>query len=317
MPLDLSGSIGSISNLIAQKYNTESERANNIGQAQFSLGMYKLQRKDALKDYATNNEYNSPRAQMQRFRDAGLNENLIYGNSTQAAPIRSTDSKGASFTAPKIDSQSMGNSLTSMYDTRLKSAETDNLAKQGTILQQTAINQALEADKIKAETLNINSNTAGSTLDQTLKSKLAPYNLQAADLNNQKLSNEIPKLQADTQYTNDQNIRAAAQNSASLRETAERILRSQADRSKTPYEKREIEARIQALGSDNILKQLDIELKKQGIQPHDGIIQRTVMQKIQELTSVEHFNRVKETLKKAGDYINEKSRILPFKINRY
>ncbi len=37
--------------------------------------------------YRENREYNSPAAQMQRFKDAGLNPNLIYGQSNTAQPV--------------------------------------------------------------------------------------------------------------------------------------------------------------------------------------------------------------------------------------
>lgn len=55
-------------------------------------------RQNALADWNRLNVYNSPAQQMQRFKEAGLNPNLIYKQTNEAAPVRSTD-----FVAPKID----------------------------------------------------------------------------------------------------------------------------------------------------------------------------------------------------------------------
>ena len=55
-------------------------------------------RQNALADWNRLNAYNNPEQQMQRFKEAGLNPNLIYKQTNEAAPVRSTD-----FVAPKID----------------------------------------------------------------------------------------------------------------------------------------------------------------------------------------------------------------------
>ena len=54
-------------------------------------------RQNALADWNRQNAYNAPAQQMQRFKEAGLNPNLIYKQTNEAAPVRSTD-----FVAPQI-----------------------------------------------------------------------------------------------------------------------------------------------------------------------------------------------------------------------
>lgn len=59
-----------------------------------------LQRQWALSDWNTQNEYNSPEAQMGRYRDAGLNPNLVYGegvaaSSGQADALRETNTRSS------------------------------------------------------------------------------------------------------------------------------------------------------------------------------------------------------------------------------
>ncbi len=55
-------------------------------------------RQRALADQKALNAYNSPVQQMQRFKEAGLNPNLIYKQTNEGAAVRSTDA-----IAPKID----------------------------------------------------------------------------------------------------------------------------------------------------------------------------------------------------------------------
>jgi hypothetical protein len=55
-------------------------------------------RRNALSDQQALNAYNSPAQQMKRFQEAGLNPNLIYKQTNEGAPVRSTD-----FVAPKLD----------------------------------------------------------------------------------------------------------------------------------------------------------------------------------------------------------------------
>jgi hypothetical protein len=55
-------------------------------------------RRNALKDQKALNAYNTPAQQMQRFKEAGLNPNLIYKQTNEGAAVRSTDA-----IAPKLE----------------------------------------------------------------------------------------------------------------------------------------------------------------------------------------------------------------------
>lgn len=57
---------------------------NNRAQKRLAMDMYNMQRKDALDNWNRENMYNSPAAQMQRLKEAGLNPNLVYGNGATA-----------------------------------------------------------------------------------------------------------------------------------------------------------------------------------------------------------------------------------------
>lgn len=57
------------------KRNIEAQKKANKELAKYSYGM-------DLEQWKRQNEYNTPLSQMERFKDAGLNQNLIYGTGT-------------------------------------------------------------------------------------------------------------------------------------------------------------------------------------------------------------------------------------------
>lgn len=67
-------------------------------QTEYNIGLWNMQ-----------NAYNTPKAQMERFKEAGLNPNLIYGQTNTASPISSAS---ANFSLDNTQSQkTLGNYL--------------------------------------------------------------------------------------------------------------------------------------------------------------------------------------------------------------
>lgn len=258
-------------NLLDNALNMAFTGAQNKKSRKWSEKMYGKQRADALADWNMQNEYNSPSAQMSRLKAAGLNPNLVYGNGADAqssGTVRSSGVPGAEFRAPQFH---VGEALSSYFDTKIKQAQYDNLKTQNTVAEQDALLKAAQVIQTTAATGKTKADTASVEFDTMLKNQIKEISVQAAQAG-------LNKTLADTQFTLDSNERAAAQNSSSLREAAERILRSRAERSKIPDERREIQARIEALKRDVDLKNLDINLKEKGIQPHDNIFLRMLGQ---------------------------------------
>lgn len=86
---------GALSAYSTGKLNRRGER--------FADKMYHRQRADALSDWDMMNAYNDPSAQMQRLQDAGLNPNLVYGESataTAAAPPRQSNTSQPQYKQP-------------------------------------------------------------------------------------------------------------------------------------------------------------------------------------------------------------------------
>lgn len=84
------------------------------------------------KQWQAENEYNSPVQQMQRLQDAGLNPNLVYGNSGVTG---NTTTNGPRYEAPKVDRNLMKFNfatqlLSTFQDFRMKQAQIDLMKEQ-------------------------------------------------------------------------------------------------------------------------------------------------------------------------------------------
>lgn len=91
--LAIAGIAAGASQLASSIGNNMASASMNEATREWNEAMYSRQRQDALLDWNMQNEYNSPKAQMERFKAAGLNPNLIYGQSNEAPAVRSTDIK--------------------------------------------------------------------------------------------------------------------------------------------------------------------------------------------------------------------------------
>lgn len=139
IPLALAASaIPAITDLL----NTGSTLYTNAQNRQFSEKMYDRQRADALTDWDKQNKYNSPSQQMQRYKEAGLNPNLIYGQMSNSAAIRSTDMKHPDFVAPKL--QNTGQVMNNYIDLKLKEQQLSNDKQSGELLRQQTEGKKLE-----------------------------------------------------------------------------------------------------------------------------------------------------------------------------
>lgn len=130
--------------------NTIAQGSMNKKTRQWNEKMYNLQRADALADWQRQNAYNSPAAQMERFKQAGLNPNLIYGkgDSGSASPVQ--QSKVLPYNPKDLN---IGGGL-DFYDMATKGAQLDILNEKKRqenlnthILQKDAINRGIPLDR--------------------------------------------------------------------------------------------------------------------------------------------------------------------------
>lgn len=148
----IEGILSSMLGFGAQHWNNQQVERANKAQQQHTIDMYERARRDNERQWHMQNEYNSPSSQMKRYQEAGLNPNLIYGSGGAAqnsSPMPSVSGGSYSPTPPSIDAQSM---VGNYFDTRLKTAQYDNLKAQNTAILNEASLKAAQTYRTIAET---------------------------------------------------------------------------------------------------------------------------------------------------------------------
>lgn len=237
--------------------NAVSAAQANKKQRKWMEEQYYRQRADNLADWHMQNQYNSPAAQMERLKAGGLNPNLVYGDgaNTPSVNIRGTDTQTYRPEVPHVDLTGAANSF--LQSTALKNtqAQTDNLKAQNALIQQQIV-------KTAAETQAIGTTTETSEFNlQQLKTKASTdVAIQEAQLG--KTLAETAKVEADTQYTLNQDERSALINNQNLQKGFLEIANLRATNDSIRQGIRNQETQRQ-------LMELDKALKDTGIQPHD------------------------------------------------
>ena len=135
------------------------------------------------------NEYNSPRAQMQRFQEAGLNPNLIYGDSVSGA----SGNAGQIGTPARADFENPLSNITAFADTSRASAQTDLLRSQN--------NTEFQRGILLAEQQALTSRKAARSNQEFNQSdELFKHSLDAAKLNVQNMKQELIGKQLENDF---------------------------------------------------------------------------------------------------------------------
>lgn len=222
--------------------------------------MYERQKADSLELWNRQNEYNSPTAQMERLREAGLNPNLVYGKGADntAMAIQRPDVKPWNPKAPDVSG--LAQSLFTGYDLAMKQAQTDLLKKQATVMAQ---DQLLK----QAQTSQTLENTATTVQQRENAQSLFPYDLQAKIQSLQKGAQEID-------IRSQENARAAALNTQSLKEGLLRMGKLELEQATSRLEQSRIMATIKAIEKDNSIRDYEIDLNRKGVQKNDTFFWR-------------------------------------------
>lgn len=260
MPAPLIGAlIAAGSTLASSGINAMAQGKMNRRTMRYNKEMYKQQRADALADWTMMNEYNSPAAQMLRFQDAGLNPNLIYGQTNEAPAVKSPDVKSWD---PKTVDFDLGGAqgVAAFQDARIKNATIDNLEKQREIMVEDAKLKAAQTLKTMADTDHTRTSIDTAEWELAMKNQMAPFQLEAAGLQNE-------KLKADTAYTKNSDRRAAQQH-------IQNLVNQRLDNAKTQAEIKQITLASYNLVKDSRLKDLEIDMRSKGGSWSDPLWQR-------------------------------------------
>lgn len=250
--------------------------------------MYGIQRADALADWNRQNEYNSPAQVMARLKAAGLNPNLAYGDigSGNAPSVRSSSVESWN---PR--SQSIGEGIgaagaafvDSYYTSQMKDKQLDTM---NAGLKVAANEAALKAAQTVATLANVDRTkigTANAQFDLAMKSALAEANLDYANLRNNQIA-------AQTQYSLDENERRTLLTAQSLEKGVEQIALMRANTAYSRAARSKILQEIENLKKDGTLKQLDIDLRKMGINPNDPMYARVAGRIVNSLSTATYPN---------------------------
>lgn len=265
MPFPIAAALSAGGNILSQGINAAVQSGMNRKTRKWNEHMYNIQRGHALEDWNRQNAYDHPSAQMARFKDAGLNPHLIYGQQTQSPSVRSTDVKSWSPEAPQFD---LGSTSGQYFNTQIQQAQIDNLREDNRLKQAQALATLASAEKtevdmhstefdlaIKQLLKDITIESAETGLDQQKS------NLALSKIGYRKVAEEIRKTRIDSKVALDRNEREAAMNSQSIRESIQRILNMREQNAKSQAERQVIGKQLQLLDSDIVIRALDENMK--------------------------------------------------------
>ena len=277
-PVDILGGLGDIAGSLINAHSTA--RQNQLSR-QWSEQQYSKQRADAIEFWNMQNSYNSPQEQMKRFQAAGLNPNLIYGqgNAGNAGSITTPDVQPAQFRTPEWGNavSAVGlHAMNAIYDLDIKQAQVDNLKAQNDVIRNTAL------EKLQGMTesqTRVARNSFELQFAKDLRSTSA--DMKREQLRQLRIQNDlqIPRYALDAARTS----ASVSEAQARVKTMAEQRLNMEyqrahtdADRQRIIADTRRIKSNIAIMQKDNTLKQLDIDLRRQGINPQDPMWARIV-----------------------------------------
>jgi ribosomal protein L25 (general stress protein Ctc) len=267
------------SNLAGGLVNALNTNRQNKKSREFSERMYNLQKQDNIAFWNMQNEYNSPQAQMARFRQAGLNPLLVYGqgSSGNAGSVATPDVQQAQFRSPEFGNAIQGAGagfINSFMDMEIKQAQADNIkADTTTKLSQSLLNSASRDTSVF--NLGIEKEMRDVSLD---------------------LRREILRqTRENTQFRVDENERRKLLASKSLEEAAERILASEVGRKKA-------KAMINDINVSTQLKGLERDMRKLGLTFNDPLGQRLAAKAIDDVSEL--YMKSLQSKTKKGEKFN-------------
>ena len=132
------GSVGSIANVIGQnraiKKQIQAQKEENEKNRQYNLMLAQTQNRWNIEQWQRENDYNSPTAQMARYRAAGLNPNLIYGqqNTSASSPTLTAGASSAPQDMSAIgQKRNFGQAMQEMLNVEMQKAQIEAI-KAGT-----------------------------------------------------------------------------------------------------------------------------------------------------------------------------------------
>lgn len=257
----ISSSIDNMSGYVAASNTSRKQR-------KFIQDMYELQKKDNLANWERENSYNSPKAQMDRLKQAGLNPNLVYGNGADAQGGSISQANPQSWN-PDVPPTNFGSHMMTQMGIQMQQLQMENLKAQNEL--------------INAQTNNVNASTLNRGMDTANKSFAHRFNLnnerlmvdtKEAELHNINVQGD--KGINEIALSRNRDYREAILNATTVKEAAARMAEIYARINKLmPAQINEINARIANMEKDGRLKDYEADLNSIGVQKGDSFLWRT------------------------------------------
>lgn len=170
------GAISSIGSMIGQnraiRQQIKAQQQENQKNREYNLMLARTQNQWNLEQWQRENDYNSPTAQMARFRAAGLNPNLAYGQMSNGASSPTLTSGAAS---SPTDMSAIGNKRN--FGQAMQEAL-------GLEMQKAQI-EAIKAgtEKTKEDTKNVTASTEALTIDNLYRAIKHQQDIKIGDMN--------------------------------------------------------------------------------------------------------------------------------------
>lgn len=284
----LSAGLGAVGSLIgnigkAKKDRKAMQKANDQNIA-FQRETNLQNKKWADESWDKTNAYNTPAMQMARFKEAGLNPHLIYGQGSEVGQQPATSGKAPEVNVLPSDTtvneigQSAFNAAQSYVANKLQQTQINNMEKQNSLIDANIVNTNASTANTLANTARTSQQTSQSAQLWTNTVAQAEANLNTSLLSQNKIKADILSSEAGTRLSNAQidNVKQ------SISESGNRIKLMQ------------IEGNNKAI--DTELKKLDVNLKRQGINPQDPAWMRIIGQLLDPTTVKNYIKKQNERL---------------------
>ena len=219
------------------------------------------------------NAYNSPAQLMARYKEAGLNPHLIYGQQPQASQPMSASTSAPHSEALPADTtvneigQSMFQATQNYIAQKKQQTETDNLEK---------ARQVMDADILSknASTAESMTRNAKSKFDLDLAQDLRSNVMEQSILNTKNLGLTSQKIEMDIRSTE----KGMQMTDAQISKIAQDIVVQKKQIELMNIQGQSAKADILTKNLDQKLKTYDLNLKELGLQPSDSPLWRVPVQ---------------------------------------
>jgi len=260
--------------LAGQGLNAFTQGMQNRANQRRAEKMFQWEVNANRENWRMQNEYNLPINQMERLKAAGLNPNLVYGNgaTTMAGSISGASGNAPQGEAPRFQPADI---IGKYMSTKLQQASLNQTTEATALLQrEQALKQAQTIGE-NARTILTGLNQKHSQFDLDQKNRLADLVVKQAIAN-------LQNTETNTQQSINTGVRNDILASTTIQQGIQNILESQKRMSKSDAEIKHINSIIENVKKDGQLKDLDINLKKNGLQPTDALWQRTIIQYLEQ-----------------------------------